>query len=1580
MRKVVFIDIEVTNDTNHIVDIGAVNTNKEFFHDASIDAFMEFIADADYLCGHNIIEHDLKYLPVKEKKVIDTLYWSPLLFPKKAYHSLPKDEKLLTEEFNNPVNDAKKARDLFYNEVETFNNLPDPIKQIYYSLLNNHSEFSGFFSFLGFQEQKINLVKEIKNFFHNKICNNVDLREIINDYPVELAYTLGLINKDDEYLITPKWVIRQFPKVENLLYQLRGKPCNSCEYCKEKLDIKKALKYYFNYDDFRKFDGKPLQEEVVKAAVNNKSLLAIFPTGGGKSLAFQLPALIDGNNTRGLTVVITPLQSLMKDQVDNLEKKQITEAVTINGLLNPVERKEAIMRVKEGRACILYIAPESLRSKSIERLLLGRRISRIVIDEAHCFSSWGQDFRVDYLFIADFINNLKEKKQLDYIPVSCFTATAKPNVINDIKEYFRKNLNIELEVFETKSRRKNLEYKVIQKDETEKYRALRDLLETKNCPTIIYVARTKKAQEIAERLNSDGYNARYYHGQMDSDEKIKSQNDFMRGKVNIMVATSAFGMGVDKEDVGLVIHYDISDSLENYIQEAGRAGRDQNITADCYVLFDEEDLNKHFMLLNQTKITIQEIQQVWKAIKDATKIRSRISQSALEIAREAGWDDNKRDIETRVKTAIAALENAGYVKRGFNSPRIYANSIHAHNMMEVNEKIEKSEIFDDKEKEIAKIIMQKLISSRRRKYALGDIGESRVDYIADDLGLEKEKVVHIIGKLREANLLDDAKDLIAYIEQNNTLQKAMKILYDYMEVEKILVLEIPSTDTIINLKELNELADTKANGQVNLKMIKRIINFWATKNIIKRVKITDNRIKVQFTDDKVKIKQKIERRFDIAEFILERLEELHDFNTKEIAFSVIKLMHEYNNRLAVNKVTLDEIEEAILYLTKISALKIEGGFLVIYNSLSIERLVKDNKIRYKLEDYQKLRDFYQQKMEMIHIVGEYAKKMMKNHKDALIFVDDYFKLEYSSFIRKYFNGPKGEVIKRNITNEKFNRLFGQLSEQQLKIINDKSSQYIVVAAGPGSGKTRILVHKLASLLLMEDVKHEQLLMLTFSRLAATEFKKRLIDLIGKTTHFVDIKTFHSYCFDLLGRIGNIEDSVNVVKEATEKIENDEVEPSKITKTVLVIDEAQDMDEYEYRLIKALIDKNTDLRVIAVGDDDQNIYAFRGSDSKYMRKLLDLENAQKYELIDNFRSRANLTQFTNKFVETISTRLKKSMIMPRTMENGKIEIIEYKSENFIIPAIDKLVNEGIESSTCILTTTNEEALLVNTLLKQNNINTRLINSSNEIKLTNILEMRYFINELGITKDTYKIIDEKWEEAKISLKNKYSHSENYYLCNQLIKDFELVYKDKYVSDFQMFIKESNLEDFIDSTGNSTIVSTIHKAKGREYDNVIMIINNINIDDDENKRLIYVGMTRAKKNLTIHYNDNYLYFDTDIKNLIYRVNPFEYESPNIITIQLRYRDVYLSHFSKTQEYVKELISGDVLIVDERGCLDKNNNRVLLFSKEFKNIINEYKNKNYFLHQGIVKYIVYWKGETETEEILIVLPEIEFIKKEII
>ena len=1616
-----FVDIEVQPATGKVLDFGGVRVNEFLgveqasFHSSHLSEFVSFIRNSDFICGHNLFAHDLIYLRkilpealFADCHFIDTLLYSPLLFPAKPYHRLLKDDKINPEDLNNPLNDSIGAKDLFYDEVTAFKRLDPALRLIFYELVGKLDQWKGFFNYMDYRgtydKTLVEAYEDVEDLisqrFAKEICENSILTVFIRNNPIELAYSLALINARDRYSITPPWVLKSYPGVEKVMYRLRSKPCiTGCDYCDASLDIHKGLKKFFGFDSFRSYAGEPLQENAVKAAVDGKSLLAVFPTGGGKSLTFQVPALISGEAEKGLTVVISPLQSLMKDQVDNLEKVGITEAVTINGLLDPIERAKSIERIADGSTSILYIAPESLRSKTLEHILLGRKIVRFVVDEAHCFSSWGQDFRVDYLYIAEFIQSIQRKKNLtDKIPVSCFTATAKPKVIDDIRQYFNDNLNIELEVFSSKASRTNLTYQVFERgNEEEKYNALRSLIDEKDCPTIVYVSRTRRAYKLATRLEKDGYSAKPYHGKMDPKEKTENQNAFIAGKVDIMVATSAFGMGVDKKDVGMVVHFDISDSLENYVQEAGRAGRDESISADCYVLFNEGDLDKHFIMLNQTKLNIKEIQQVWKAVKEFTRLRATVSNSALEIARKAGWDDGIKEIETRVTTAIAALEDAGYLRRGQNSPRIYATSILSRTAQDAIEKINGSGRFNEQDKQLATRVIKNLIAAKKRNEASDDVAESRVDYIADNLGIVKGEVIRIINLLREEKILADNQDLSAYIRRGESKNQSFKVAETFSKLEKFLLGYINQEEQTINIKELNEKAIDSGVENCTPNKLKTILNFWAIKNWIKRQtnEISHNRIGVTGIIPKEEAIEKQEKRIALARFIIEFLfgrshekEEEENVGKDEIMvhFSVHELKEAYNNRneLFTTNIDLSDVEDALFYLSRIEAIKIDGGFLVVYNKLTIERLESNLRKQYKIEDYQKLSQFYENKIQQIHIVGEYAKKMITDYNDALKFVEDYFQLNYQSFLNKYFKGSRQEEIRKNITHAKFKQLFGDLSPTQLAVINDRAADYMAVAAGPGSGKTKLLVHKLASLIFMEDVKYEQLLMLTFSRAAATEFRKRLLDLVGSAAAFVQITTFHSYCFDLLGRVGTLEKSDAVINEAIAKMRSGEIEPSSITKTVLVLDEAQDMNAEEYELVKMLMEINDGMRVIAVGDDDQNIYEFRKSSSKYLYNFIKEKQATVHELLTNFRSKHNLVEFANQFGTNIRNRLKKNPIHAKSIENGMITVNSYNDTSLIIPLINDFLKTELRGSTCILTATNEEALQVTGLLLKNKIRARLIQSNEGFNLYNLNEVRYFIDKLDFDDSSRIIGDTEWEEAKRKLYGEFGSSSDLDICKKIIRDFEIINpKTKYKTDFEIFIKESKLEDFVSANGDIILVSTMHKSKGREFDNVFIMLNNYVLKNDEDKRLLYVAITRAKENLHIHYNRNP--FDQSLHTAISAIavpglksfhDNTVWSAPNELVIQPGFRDVWLGYFEGKQHFIKLLKSGDELKVKDYECYNSEGRPILKFSKEFSKTIDKYKSQGYNLTRCTVNHIVYWTNEDSGNEIKIVLPEVWFGK----
>ena len=747
--------------------------------------------------------------------------------------------------------------------------------------------------------------------------------------------------------------------------------------------------------------------------------------------------------------------------------------------------------------------------------------------------------------------------------------------------------------------------------------------------------------------------------------------------------------------------------------------------------------------------------------------------------------------------------------------------------------------------------------------------------------------------------------------------------------------------------------------------------------------------------------KRFERRIEVCRFIIERLYSLAEENSKTITeesnnsssvdskekplqFSVVELLNDLkssNQSLFsdFSSLQLEDVEEALLYLSKIGAMKLEGGFLVLYNAMAIKR-IKEPRLHYKQEDYRMLNEFYKQKIQQIHIVGEYANLMVRDYDAALQYVQDYFQMDYHRFILKYFKGNRETEIERNVTPSKYKKLFGMLSKRQKEIIDDHESRCIVVAAGPGSGKTRVLVHKLASLLLLEDVKHEQLLMLTFSRAAATEFKQRLMQLIGNAAHFVEIKTFHSYCFDLLGRVGNLDEAGDVVKQAAEMINNGEVEPNRISKTVLVIDEAQDMSKDDYALVSALMKANEEMRVIAVGDDDQNIYEFRGSNSQYLYELTQTEHSRFIEMTENYRSLRHIVDAANDFARNIRQRIKSTPIISMSQEDGEVRIVKHPYEiqekkvymyQPILEDVMRLLgsNSSKEADASsrkknetisILTQTNEEAVIMLALLHSHGIKAKLVQSMDGLRFWNLAEVRYFLKKIdqGIKETKSPIIpDDIWETTKQLTFQKYATSQALPYLRRSLQIFEQTNRAKYYSDLREFVFESSVEDFCDISKSDIVVSTIHKAKGHEFDHVLMLITHPEHPTDDILRRYYVGMTRAKRTLVIHTNGNL--FDS-LKSAQHLYDAQAYDEPNEIVLQLSHKDVNLGFSKPHKDAILSLRSGMPLTYhDHCLCLPSTGRDIAQLSIKMKEKLGKWELKGYKVTAARIRFIVAWKSK---------------------
>lgn len=363
-------------------------------------------------------------------------------------------------------------------------------------------------------------------------------------------------------------------------------------------DVHKILKEYWGYDSFR-----PLQEDVINSILEGEDTLALMPTGGGKSLCYQVPALAK----EGLCLVISPLIALMKDQVESLRRRHITAYAIYSGMT----RAEVINTLKvaaESNCKFLYVSPERLETNLFKEYLPGMHVNLIAVDEAHCISQWGYDFRPPYLRIA----NLRE--DLLSVPVLGLTASATPDVQKDICDKLHFTTNA---VFKTSFERKNLSYSVFKVDS--KINKVIEILNKVQGAAIVYCKSRKRTKEIADLLRLQNISSNFYHAGLPQEERNKRQEDWIKNKTRVIVCTNAFGMGIDKPDVRSVIHADIPDCLENYYQEAGRAGRDGE-KSYAVLLYDEHDITELEGLVAIRYPSMDDIRNVYHSVANYLQI------------------------------------------------------------------------------------------------------------------------------------------------------------------------------------------------------------------------------------------------------------------------------------------------------------------------------------------------------------------------------------------------------------------------------------------------------------------------------------------------------------------------------------------------------------------------------------------------------------------------------------------------------------------------------------------------------------------------------------------------------------------------------------------------------------------------------------------------------------------------------------------------------------------------------------------------------------------------------------------------
>ncbi|MGC8491770.1 MAG: UvrD-helicase domain-containing protein [Syntrophobacteraceae bacterium] len=553
------LDLEAGGD--RIYRIGAIlgeevfERKEKFEASSALEELDRFAGRAEFLLGHNILEYDLPLLKrvspalaMHNKPVIDTLFLSPLAFPENPYHRLVKDYKLVRDAVNDPVADSRLALSVFRDQWEKFSRMAaegrSDILSFYLSCFRSQHEFWGIcrlFQLLGAWDLGEDEARAIfTGHVSGQVCRT-GLEEVLGRGPLipALSYVLAWLRVAGGNSVLPPWVRKSFPEIGGIVGKLRDIPCSEsdCAWCRAVHDSTHQLRRFFDFSDFRAKpaaqDGESLQRKVVAHGIEGRPLLAIFPTGGGKSLCYQLPALVHHYRRGALTIVISPLQALMKDQVDNLAAKTGTPyAAALNGLLTPPERGDVLERTARGDIALLYVAPEQFRNASFRKAISRREIGAWVFDEAHCLSKWGHDFRPDYLYAGRFIREYSAEQNVAIAPVYCFTATAKRDVMEEITDFFQREVGQNLLVFEGGLERENLQFEVRTCSRSEKLSTIQEVLgehlpENLSGGAIVYVATRQSAESTARFLSMQGWRAAPFHAGLEPSVKNLVQEEFL---------------------------------------------------------------------------------------------------------------------------------------------------------------------------------------------------------------------------------------------------------------------------------------------------------------------------------------------------------------------------------------------------------------------------------------------------------------------------------------------------------------------------------------------------------------------------------------------------------------------------------------------------------------------------------------------------------------------------------------------------------------------------------------------------------------------------------------------------------------------------------------------------------------------------------------------------------------------------------------------------------------------------------------------------------------------------------------------
>ncbi|MFN0313944.1 MAG: RecQ family ATP-dependent DNA helicase [Burkholderiales bacterium] len=1441
-----------------------------------------------------------------------------------------QDGQLKRGRLNDPELDARLTLDLFRDQQHAFlacqEAAPDLLLAWHWltTATDSESGLNAFFTTVRRQSRPTaaQAYAAIEKRLSGKVCltHGHEIAADAEKHGWALAYALAWLVVSGGNSVMPPWVRHQFPEAGLLVRRLRDSACDdqSCVWCRERHDALKELVRWFGFPEFRAEpageDGRPLQQAIVEAAMHGRHVLGILPTGTGKSLCYQIPALSRYDKTGALTVVISPLVALMADQVSALEARGISSCAAVNGLLSMPERADVLDRLRLGDLGIVIVSPEQLRNRTVRKALSQREIGAWVLDEAHCISKWGHDFRPDYRYVARFIKETAGDAPVP--PVLCLTATAKPDVMADIMDHFHEKIGIYLALFDGGANRTNLDFVVVRTTSAEKFAHIHQVLLADlpgDCAggAIVYCASRAQTEEAAEYLREKGMAAEHFHAKLQPETKKSVQQRFVRGELRVIVATNAFGMGIDKPDVRVVVHADIPGSLENYLQEAGRAGRDRQ-SARCVLLYTPEDIERQFSMSARSRLTQREIQAVLRALRNLDRKKrmgGEVVATAGEILSEEEEGAFERDSatdDTRVRTAISWLEEAVLLSREENRVQVFPSSLRVQSVEEAQSKLAKAPMAQEYRRQLLSLV-DVLIA------ADADEGIS-TDELMGVPGLNAEKVRTALYDLERLGIASNDTALTAFVHAG-VERSSQKRLQEAATLESALVARLrelaPDLEkgqmSRLSLRHATQYLKDAGHAQALPEKLWRILRGLAADGrgedggvgSLRLRRLDAEEVQVTLQREWSALEKTARLRRAGAQRLLEHLLGRLPNAARGTDLLAQTTLGDLHAALAGDFILQAQIKEpgklldrALLWLHEQEVIRLNKGLAVFRPAMTI-RLEQDRR-GFAKGDFAPLKLHYDQQVVQIHVMAEYVQRGLQGMADALRLAMDYFSLESEEFLHRWLPDREKELA-RQTTPASWRAIVESLNNpaQQRIVTGEREQANVLVLAGPGSGKTRVLVHRIAYLLRVKRENPRGILALAYNRHAAVEIRRRLAGLAGDDARGVTVLTCHALAMRLAGvsfaghankMDGDAFDTV--LRQAVALLKGADCAPEEQDEQRdqllagfrwILVDEYQDINADQYELICALAGRTLQeddrkLSLFAVGDDDQNVYAFDGASVEFIRRFEQDYAAKPFFLTQNYRSTAHIIAAANLVVGPARKRMKAGH--PITIDRARMKAPaggEWQDRDPVGKGRVQVLPAGIDLMT--------QAVAVMTELRH------LIAQAPEIDWARCAviarEWKYLEPVRSYCELHHIPVQMAGEEAPHFWRLRETQALAQWLRASTTKltdtgTIGLWIEQQSASPWWSLLREAVAQYETETAGAETLVShftewlaewgrevrrrqtglmllTAHRAKGLEFDHVVVLDggwNKVgqNEDRDAPRRLYYVAMTRARKTLAL------------------------------------------------------------------------------------------------------------------------------------